>query len=125
MERELEQVRIDLEAYYAKKDRDRQFRAEKTVQQAIAHGTELLCQSQQWLLLLISPPTVKSLTWAKEPDVLSLLAQMKAVRETLERAEEVILHGDVSDSVSSDREGEISNDYHSNQKQPSTDVGYR
>src|SRR2546429_7399146 len=37
----------------------------------------------------------------------SLLAQIRAVRGTLEQAEEVILHGDVSDSVPTDTEREV------------------
>lgn len=102
MEHTLAQTRADLETYYAHKDRERQIRAEKTIRQAIAHGTELLAQTQQWLLLLISPAMATGLTWLQDPEVVSLLAQIKTVRETLERAEEVILHGRVSDSVPSE-----------------------
>jgi len=92
LENELKQTRIDLEAYYSGKDQQRQLRAEKTVRQAIAHGTELLSQSQQWLLLLISPSMLQGLSWLTEPEMVSLLAQIRTVRDTLEKAEESMLH---------------------------------
>ena len=105
LENELKQTRTDLEAYYAKKDQQRQLRAEKTVQQAIAHGTELLSQSQQWLLLLITPNMLQGLSWLAEPEMVSLLAQIRTVRNTLEKAEEAMLH-----VVSQD--GEVSYGHH-------------
>jgi hypothetical protein len=112
MEREQAQVRASLEEYYSKRDLERQLRAEKTIRQSVVHGTELLSQSQQWLLLLISPGMVKGLTWLHEPEVMSLLAQIKAVRETLERAEEAILHGEVVAYSASTTEGRFPNEYH-------------
>src|SRR5579884_3489456 len=91
------------------KDQRRQIRVEKTFRQAIAHGTELLSQSHQWLLLLTTPGMAEGLSWLSEAETVSLLGQIQTVRDTLEKAEEVVLHGRAPDAVSPEEGGEVTN----------------
>jgi hypothetical protein len=93
MDEQLEQTKVDMEAYYAQKDQQRQLIAEKSVRQAVAHGTELLSQTQQSLLHITSPGFVKGVAWLSEAEVASLLAQIMAVQDTLAKALEAIRHG--------------------------------
>lgn len=92
MDETLKQTRADLEAFYSQKDRERQLQAEKSVRQAVAHGTELLTQTQQWILNLTSQGMVRGLSWLPDAEVNSLVAQINAVRDTLEVAAEKIEH---------------------------------
>jgi len=120
IEQNLTKTQADLEAYYAQRDHERQLQAEKSFHQIVAHGTELLGQTHQWLLHLISPGIVKGIEWLQEPEEMSLLAQMRMARETLERAEEVITHGE---SVPQSIEGRLLNGY---KNEPFTqDMGFR
>ncbi|HZU01990.1 MAG TPA: hypothetical protein VFA10_20125, partial [Ktedonobacteraceae bacterium] len=109
MDKELKDARAALEDYYSKKDQRRQIRVEKTFRQAIAHGTELLSQSHQWLLLLTTPGMAEGLSWLSEAETVSLLGQIQTVRDTLEKAEEVVLHGRAPDAVSPEEGGEVTN----------------
>lgn len=83
-----------LKSFYERKDRERQLKAENTFRQSIAYGTELLTQIQQWLLHIISPEMRKGLTWLSESELVALVAQLRAVRETMEKVEPKILYGE-------------------------------
>lgn len=93
MDAQLAQARTDMEAYYAQKDQQRQLKAENSVRQAVAHGTELLTQTQQSFLHLTTPDFVRGIAWLPETEVGSLLAQIMAVQDTLAKALEAIRHG--------------------------------
>lgn len=93
MDQQLAQARADMEAYYSQKDQQRQLQAEKSVRQTVAHGTELLSQTQQWILHLTSSGFVKGVAWLPEAEVASLLAQIMAVQQTLADALESIRQG--------------------------------
>jgi hypothetical protein len=100
IEQDLAKAHADLEVYYAQKDQERQLQVENSISQVVAHSTEVLSATRQSILHLTSPGIVKGLIWLKESEVVSLLAQMRIVRETLERAEEIITHGEgVSQSI--------------------------
>lgn len=93
MDQQLEQTKADLEAYYAQKNRELQLKAENSVRGAVAHGTELLTQTQQSFLHLTSPDFLRGIAWLPETEVGSLLAQIMAVQDTLAKALEAIRHG--------------------------------
>jgi ParB-like chromosome segregation protein Spo0J len=93
MDQQLAQARADMEAFYTQKDQQRQLQAEKSVRQTVAHGTELLSQTQQWILHLTSPGFVKGVSWLPDTEIGSLLAQIMAVQRTLTEALEAIRGG--------------------------------
>jgi ParB-like chromosome segregation protein Spo0J len=97
MDAQLAQARADMEDYYAKRDQDRQIKAETSIRQAVAHGTELLSQTQQSFLHLMSPNFVKGIAWLSNAEIAGLLAQIAAVQQTLDNAkediQETIKHG--------------------------------
>lgn len=99
LEKEYAQSRAELETYYAQKDQKRQLQAEKTIRQSVAYGCEQLATTQQWILHLLTPGMYKGLAWLSAPEIMGLLAQIRAVRETLEKAEERLLHGDMVTST--------------------------
>lgn len=93
MDAQYAQTEADLKALYAQRDRQLQLRAENSVRSAVAHGTELLAQTQQSFLHLTSPDFLRGIAWLPETEVGSLLAQIMAVQDTLAKALEAIRHG--------------------------------
>lgn len=122
LKRELKQANVDLEAYYAERDQKRQFKVEKTFRHAIAHGIELLAQAHEWVLLLLTPEMSTGVRWLQESELVSLVAQIRTVRNTLEKAEEVILHGGVADATPAEEGGSNVGDDSSRKK--SKNLGY-
>ena len=114
MDQEYIRVKMDLDAHYARKERELQFHAEKNVHQIVANATKLLAESQLSLLYLTSPGVLPNMVLQQDPEMVSLLAQMRAVRETLDSAEEKLLHGDIVFSSDADQaERRSSNGYQS------------
>ncbi len=83
-----------LRATYDQRDKQRQLKAETTVRQSLAYGTQLLTQAQQWLLHVSSPAMRQGVSWLSESEVIALIAQMRAVRESLEKVEAKMMYGD-------------------------------
>jgi len=99
LEHQYAQTTADLEAYYAQRNRERELHTEVTVQQIIANAMHLLAEADLLVLNLLTPEVFKGVIRSREAELVGLIAQIRAVRETLEKAEEKLLH---SGSVSSD-----------------------
>jgi hypothetical protein len=102
MDRKLAEEKEEWQAYYSQKDRERQLRVETTTHQIVAHLTKQLAESQLLALHLLSPGILPSVVQLQHPEMMALLAQIQAVRETLEKAEERLLHGQVIPSSERD-----------------------
>lgn len=90
MDAQLAETKANIESYYAQRDEQRQLKAEISVRQAVAHGTELLSQTQQSFFHLLSPGFVKGIGWLSQAEIAGLLAQIVAVQDTLDSAKQTI-----------------------------------
>ena len=91
---EYAQREIDLQALYARKDRDLTIKAQVTMQQILAQGLKTLVEAQQWTIHLMTPDVLKGLIWISDAEMKALCAEIQAVRETLEKAEDKLTHSD-------------------------------
>jgi hypothetical protein len=108
-----DQMKADLEAQYAQKERELQLQTETTIHQIVADCARLLTETQLSVLNLISPDVFKGISWLQRPEMMALIAQIRTVRETLEQAEERLLHGDVvPDSERRSHDGSRRQAYH-------------
>lgn len=92
---EQRQRKMELEAHYSSRERELELKTATSVHQVVADCTRLLSEAQLSVLNLISPDVLKGVIWLQRPEVMALIAQLHTVRETLEQAEERLLHGDV------------------------------
>lgn len=110
--RQLEQTKADMEAYYAKRDAERQLKAETSLRQSLAHGTQLLTQVQQSFLHIMSPGYIKGIPWLSQEEIASLLAQLIAVQRTLDESREAISEAMRGTTVSQDAQVIEEGSYH-------------
>ncbi len=103
MDQNLAEERAEWEAYYAQKDQERQFQTKATAQQIVVNTTKKLAESQLSLLHLISPGILPNVIQLQEPEMMGLLAQVQAIRETLASTEEKLLHGNIVFSSEAER----------------------
>lgn len=101
MEKQLQKTRADLESFYAKRDKERQLKAQNSVLQSIQHGNELLAQTIQWIELMTSPDMIKGLGWVERQNIDALLLLLRSARERIEIAEFKIERGAIVDAKES------------------------
>jgi hypothetical protein len=95
IDQEYNQAKSELEKRYTQKEHELELQTENTMHQIVANCTRLLTESQICVLNLISPEICKGIVWLQHPEVMALVAQIRTVRETLECAEEQLLHGEI------------------------------
>jgi hypothetical protein len=84
----------ELDAYYRERDQERQLKAENTVRGLIANGIQQLGKAQQTIEHIISSgilPGVQQLGGIQQDN---LLGQIRALQDTLDRAEAKLTQGD-------------------------------
>jgi hypothetical protein len=89
------EMKAELESHYSRRERELELQTETTIHQIVADCARLLTETQLSVLNLISPDVFKGVTWLQHPEMMAFIAQIRTVRETLEQAEEQLLHGNV------------------------------
>jgi hypothetical protein len=90
MDEQLAKTKQDMENYYAQRDGERQLKAETSLRQAIAHGKELLNQTQLSFLHLTEPGYLKGISWLSDAEIAGLLAEIMVVQSTLDDSRQLI-----------------------------------
>lgn len=85
LEREFEENKKNLEAYLMKRDDSRQLKAVASFQSTVARLTELLAQTQELGLMMLSTGFVQGFEWISRPEILALSAQIVATSQTTNR----------------------------------------
>jgi hypothetical protein len=92
LEAEFDESKRNLEAYYARKDEARQFKAQASFHSTTARMTELLSSTQQLGLMMLSSGVIQGFEWLSPPEIMALSAQIVASSQTLERLQQHLHH---------------------------------
>jgi hypothetical protein len=90
----LKKTEEDLKEFYARKDQERQIKAENTIRGLLSHGIKSLAEAQQVLDHIVSVsvlPGVRQLGGARQENLISAI---RVLRESLDQAEQKLIYGD-------------------------------
>src|SRR2546421_1983498 len=98
-EQELKETKKNLEEYYAKRDQERQFKAENTIRSLLSHGVKSMAETELTLDHVVSYNMLQAVLQLGGKQLDSFLAQVQSLREALDRVETKLTSSDSTDIV--------------------------